>query len=149
MHFMCLHSQPKFSLVGGPYRDHSIIDIAGGQYRGLIGKNLIVVEFLKVCLFFPRQDINREVYDFLASAGAKYGVGFWKPGSGIIHQVNFGIFLSNNNCSWSFKYNMLWIKSLLSVEIYITVFPCQILRRHCCNIAPSLMLVRMFEIVPI
>lgn len=29
----------------------------------------------------------REVYDFLASAGAKYGVGFWKPGSGIIHQV--------------------------------------------------------------
>lgn len=33
------------------------------------------------------KDINREVYDFLASAGAKYGVGFWKPGSGIIHQI--------------------------------------------------------------
>jgi len=32
-------------------------------------------------------DINREVYDFLSSAGAKYGVGFWKPGSGIIHQI--------------------------------------------------------------
>eukprot|EP00192_Tetraselmis_astigmatica_P007544 CAMPEP_0117661784 /NCGR_PEP_ID=MMETSP0804-20121206/7718_1 /TAXON_ID=1074897 /ORGANISM="Tetraselmis astigmatica, Strain CCMP880" /LENGTH=789 /DNA_ID=CAMNT_0005468667 /DNA_START=207 /DNA_END=2576 /DNA_ORIENTATION=+ len=32
-------------------------------------------------------DINKEVYDFLASAGAKYGVGFWKPGSGIIHQI--------------------------------------------------------------
>lgn len=30
---------------------------------------------------------NKEVYDFLASAGAKYGIGFWKPGSGIIHQV--------------------------------------------------------------
>lgn len=30
---------------------------------------------------------NAEVYDFLATAGAKYGVGFWKPGSGIIHQV--------------------------------------------------------------
>lgn len=28
-----------------------------------------------------------QVYDFLASAGAKYGIGFWKPGSGIIHQV--------------------------------------------------------------
>jgi len=27
------------------------------------------------------------VYDFLATAGAKYGVGFWKPGSGIIHQI--------------------------------------------------------------
>lgn len=33
------------------------------------------------------KDVNREVYDFLASAGAKYGVGFWKPGSGIIHQI--------------------------------------------------------------
>jgi Aconitase family (aconitate hydratase) len=30
---------------------------------------------------------NKEVYDFLASAGSKYGIGFWKPGSGIIHQV--------------------------------------------------------------
>jgi len=30
---------------------------------------------------------NREVYDFLQSASARYGVGFWKPGSGIIHQV--------------------------------------------------------------
>ncbi|CAB1313045.1 unnamed protein product [Coregonus sp. 'balchen'] len=33
------------------------------------------------------KDINAEVYNFLASAGAKYGVGFWKPGSGIIHQI--------------------------------------------------------------
>ena len=32
-------------------------------------------------------DINREVYNFLSTAGAKYGVGFWKPGSGIIHQI--------------------------------------------------------------
>ena len=32
-------------------------------------------------------DVNREVYDFLASVSAKYGIGFWKPGSGIIHQV--------------------------------------------------------------
>jgi aconitate hydratase len=30
---------------------------------------------------------NREVYDFLQSVSARYGVGFWKPGSGIIHQV--------------------------------------------------------------
>ncbi|MFQ5587583.1 MAG: aconitate hydratase [Nitrospiria bacterium] len=30
---------------------------------------------------------NREVYDFLASAANKYGIGFWKPGAGIIHQV--------------------------------------------------------------
>jgi hypothetical protein len=31
--------------------------------------------------------VNAEVYDFLSSAGSKYGIGFWKPGSGIIHQV--------------------------------------------------------------
>jgi aconitate hydratase len=30
---------------------------------------------------------NTEVYDFLRSASAKYGVGFWGPGAGIIHQV--------------------------------------------------------------
>jgi aconitate hydratase len=30
---------------------------------------------------------NREVYDFLKSAAAKYGAGFWGPGAGIIHQV--------------------------------------------------------------
>lgn len=30
---------------------------------------------------------NREVYDFLESISRKYGVGFWKPGAGIIHQV--------------------------------------------------------------
>ncbi|KAG5832485.1 hypothetical protein ANANG_G00291660 [Anguilla anguilla] len=33
------------------------------------------------------KEVNQEVYNFLASAGAKYGVGFWKPGSGIIHQI--------------------------------------------------------------
>src|SRR6188474_370320 len=31
--------------------------------------------------------INEEVYDFLASVSNKYGIGFWKPGAGIIHQV--------------------------------------------------------------
>ena len=30
---------------------------------------------------------NREVYDFLRSVSDKYGIGFWKPGAGIIHQV--------------------------------------------------------------
>jgi aconitate hydratase len=30
---------------------------------------------------------NKEVYDFLASVSDKYGIGFWKPGAGIIHQV--------------------------------------------------------------
>jgi aconitate hydratase len=40
-----------------------------------------------------RTDLDRavhessEVYDFLASVSDKYGIGFWKPGAGIIHQV--------------------------------------------------------------
>ncbi|KAI8909147.1 aconitase family-domain-containing protein [Gorgonomyces haynaldii] len=32
-------------------------------------------------------NINKEVYDFLATCSAKYGIGFWRPGSGIIHQI--------------------------------------------------------------
>lgn len=32
-------------------------------------------------------DSNSEVYDFLATVSNKYGIGFWKPGAGIIHQV--------------------------------------------------------------
>ncbi len=32
-------------------------------------------------------DENQEVYDFLMTASQRYGIGFWKPGSGIIHQV--------------------------------------------------------------
>jgi aconitate hydratase len=32
-------------------------------------------------------DINSEVYDFLSLVSSKYGIGFWKPGAGIIHQV--------------------------------------------------------------
>lgn len=33
------------------------------------------------------KEINKEVYDFLSSISDKYGIGFWKPGAGIIHQV--------------------------------------------------------------
>jgi aconitate hydratase len=32
-------------------------------------------------------DVNREVYEFLRSSSARYGIGFWGPGAGIIHQV--------------------------------------------------------------
>jgi aconitate hydratase len=32
-------------------------------------------------------DANREVYDFLRTCSARYGIGFWGPGAGIIHQV--------------------------------------------------------------
>ncbi|HET7487459.1 MAG TPA: aconitate hydratase [Acidimicrobiales bacterium] len=33
------------------------------------------------------QETNAEVYDFLRTVSEKYGIGFWRPGSGIIHQV--------------------------------------------------------------
>ena len=33
------------------------------------------------------EETNKEVYNFLASVSKKYGIGFWKPGAGIIHQV--------------------------------------------------------------
>lgn len=39
------------------------------------------------------KELNKEVYAFLASAAAKFGIGFWRPGSGIIHQIvleNYG-----------------------------------------------------------
>lgn len=32
-------------------------------------------------------DKNKEVYEFLRSVSTKYGIGFWKPGAGIIHQI--------------------------------------------------------------
>ena len=32
-------------------------------------------------------DVNSEVYDFLSTVSNKYGIGFWKPGAGIIHQI--------------------------------------------------------------
>jgi aconitate hydratase len=32
-------------------------------------------------------DVNSEVYEFLRTVSARYGIGFWRPGSGIIHQV--------------------------------------------------------------
>jgi aconitate hydratase len=34
-----------------------------------------------------RADCSLQVYHFLGSASKKYGIGFWKPGSGIIHTI--------------------------------------------------------------
>lgn len=49
--------------------------------------HLITAESGSVKDLATANDVNREVYDFLASSGAKFGMGFWKPGSGIIHQI--------------------------------------------------------------
>jgi aconitase A len=50
------------------------------------------------------------VYDFLASAGAKFGIGFWKPGSGIIHQI----ILENYGASFSPTSQIKGLHRLLS-----------------------------------
>jgi aconitate hydratase len=42
-------------------------------------------------------DTNKEVYDFLASISDKYGIGFWKPGAGIIHQVVLVLMIQSEN----------------------------------------------------
>jgi len=62
---------PKTAVPSTIHCDHLIEATSGG------GKSDLGVA----------KDRNREVYDFLASAGAKFGIGFWKPGSGIIHQI--------------------------------------------------------------
>ncbi len=49
--------------------------------------HLIQAEVGAVTDLNKAKDKNREVYDFLASVSNKYGIGFWKPGAGIIHQV--------------------------------------------------------------
>ena len=48
----------------------------------LIQAKVGAVEDLKTAV-----DVNKEVYDFLSSISNKYGIGFWRAGAGIIHQV--------------------------------------------------------------
>ena len=61
---------PKVAVPSTVHCDHLIQARAGAQ------------EDLRTA-----RDTNREVYDFLESVSSKYGIGFWKPGAGIIHQV--------------------------------------------------------------
>ncbi|WP_373520211.1 aconitate hydratase [Aquiflexum sp.] len=49
--------------------------------------HLIQAEVGAIADLDKAKDKNREVYDFLSSVSNKYGIGFWKPGAGIIHQV--------------------------------------------------------------
>ena len=49
--------------------------------------HLIAAEKGAVADLAAAKSQNEEVYNFLASAAAKFGMGFWRPGSGIIHQI--------------------------------------------------------------
>ena len=48
----------------------------------LIQANIGAKEDLEIA-----KETHKEVYDFLKDASSKYGIGFWKPGAGIIHQI--------------------------------------------------------------
>lgn len=63
-------NKPKVAVPSTIHCDHLIRAESGSQ------KDLL-----------RAMDENKEVYNFLASAAKKYGIGFWKPGAGIIHQV--------------------------------------------------------------
>ncbi len=66
----CRLAKPKAAVPSTVHCDHLIQAKAGAQ------------EDLKTAIH-----TNQEVYDFLGSVSNKYGIGFWKPGAGIIHQV--------------------------------------------------------------
>ncbi len=62
--------RPKVAVPSTVHCDHLIQAESGAEKDLNVAKN-----------------VNKEVYDFLASVSNKYGIGFWKPGAGIIHQV--------------------------------------------------------------
>jgi aconitate hydratase len=49
--------------------------------------HLILAESGAAADLAKSNQVNEEVFDFLASISNKYGIGFWKPGAGIIHQI--------------------------------------------------------------
>lgn len=51
---------------------------------------------------------NKEVYDFLSSAGSNFGIGFWKPGSGIIHQARCIACVGIMRRAWRRKSQRTW-----------------------------------------
>ncbi len=83
---------PKTQVPSTIHCDHLIrafkgskkdLDVANAENKEVMCYNIISYE-----LYIQRIFANTfQVYDFLSSAGKKYGIGFWKAGSGIIHQI--------------------------------------------------------------
>ena len=61
------------------------LDVANDRNREARGRAADLLLHCVSCLLVSLP--SPQVYDFLATAGAKFGIGFWKPGSGIIHQI--------------------------------------------------------------
>jgi len=62
--------RPKTAVPSSVHCDH-LIEAESGVAKDIITAN----------------NKNKEVYEFLRSVSTKYGIGFWKPGAGIIHQI--------------------------------------------------------------
>jgi len=65
--------------------------IYGGRCRpeGTVVVTVVLAWLTKPSYICMQRSIvsNKEVFDFLESAAKKYGIEFWRPGSGIIHQI--------------------------------------------------------------
>lgn len=61
----------------------------------------VLISIFYISSLRVEQDDNLEVYQFLASAASKYGVGFWQPGGGIIHQVTYSCHTYTLTCCMS------------------------------------------------
>jgi hypothetical protein len=70
------------------------------------------------------QDINKEVYNFLSTAASKYGVGFWKPGSGIIHQIILENYAFPGVLIIGKKPLLRWFSTNLGVLFILSLFSC-------------------------
>lgn len=85
---------PRVAVPSTIHCDHLIEAQIGGTEDLARAKDInkeVTFTFFNLTLLFNSSTIIIlflfQVYNFLSTAGAKYGVGFWKPGSGIIHQI--------------------------------------------------------------
>jgi aconitate hydratase len=69
----------KTALPTTIHTDHLTMAEGGARAVGDQGKHDLAAAKIK----------HKEVFEFLASASARYSIGFWKPGSGILHTILF------------------------------------------------------------
>ena len=85
--------KPRESCPPRRYRTNNDSSIYASRYKTGFGPNNCSLDHLIQARVGSDSDTkaaiyeNNEVYQFLESASRKYGIGFWKPGAGIIHQV--------------------------------------------------------------
>ncbi|KAG9050262.1 aconitate hydratase [Tulasnella sp. UAMH 9824] len=82
---------PTSAVPASIHCDHLIQALEGAQADLKVGSGVLrkTLPAWRLTTPPPQRSIasNKEVFDFLESAAKKYGIEFWKPGSGIIHQI--------------------------------------------------------------